>query len=484
LESAWFSPTRVRRTSKTLALRSESSHRFERGVDLQSVLAAGRRAVELIQETAGGVLDGEPLDVFPGEAGEKKVALRYARVGRLLGVEIPADRCDAILASLGLVKTAASDADQGIFIAPSWRSDLKREADLIEEVCRIHGVDKIPASTPRRVAGSPGKHDFDATFDAFSEIRTILNAAGLDEAQGQTLIHHTAAEAVLAAAPLIGGKPGPKGAPAPAPAIAPLDNPLSSDMDTLRPSLIPGLLSCLGANRAQREQDVRLFEIGRVFHRDNGRHREGWRLAIALTGARAPLFWSGPGRDEKIDAADLKGVLETLFERFGRIRAGFERVEAPGSYWAEAAKVVFAGGVHAGWAGQIGPGTAKAHDLRDPVLVAEIDLDGLLARRKPSSGFAPLPQFPGIRRDLALVAEERVTHDLILKVVREANPANLVSVELFDVYRGTPVPEGRKSMAYAFTYRAADRTLKEPEVNASHEKLLEVLRQKAGVETR
>jgi phenylalanyl-tRNA synthetase beta chain len=332
--------------------------------------------------------------------------------------------------------------------------DLKREADLIEEVARLFGVDKIPSSNPR---GANGSHPFDAVVDQFAEVRRILSGLGLNEAQGQTLINDAAAKLVT-------------------PDLAMLANPLSSDMNALRPSLLPGLLDTLRHNLTRRNGDVQVFEIGRVFTQVNGRIKEGWRVAIAMTGARDPGFWAGPERDAKCDVSDLKGILEESMEQLGLRGVAYTKRPDGTALFLESAVIALGGRQELGQVGQLSPRLAKQHDLRDAVLLAELDLDLLLARRNAVKSFKALPQYPAIRRDVAMIVPEAMTHDAVLQVVRQTKPANLESVELFDVFRGKHVPEGEKSLAYAFTYRAADKTLTDAEVGVAHSRLVEAFK--------
>ncbi len=469
LESAWFAPTSVRRTSRGLGLRTDASYRFERGADPGAVDLASRRCAALIVELAGGVLAQGVVDACPVPAEPRRVTLRHDRVNEVLGTRIAPEEIESHLVRLGLRAVgrrprpvdAGSDAppEPVTFEIPSFRVDLKQEIDLVEEVCRLHGVDRIPSTPPR---GAVGSHPFDAVHDQLSEARRLLTGLGLDEAQGQTLV---------AGAGLDAGRR--------AVAVA-LANPLSADMDVLRPSLLPGLLDILAHNAARRVLDVRLFEVGRVFSRGDNGVREGWRVGLVLTGRRNPVFWSGPDRDADCDVADLKGVLEEFLEQFGVRGVQWRRREGDDGFHLESADILLGGRLALGTLGQLRPDLARRRNLRAPVLVAELDLDQLLARRNAGRSFKPLQAFPSVRRDAALLVPEAVTHDAVLAAVRQAKPENLESVELFDVFRGGQVPSGRKSLAYAFTYRAADRTLKEDEVNASHGRVLAACRDKLG----
>ncbi len=454
LESACFAPTNIRRTSKSLGLRTDASYRFERGSDIGMVDYASRRAAALILETAGGRMAPGAVEAFPQPPSPRQITLRHARVNQLLGLNIPGEWIDSQLARLDIRKAETTAPGVGTFSVPTFRVDLKREVDLIEEVARLHGVDKIPATAPR---GAKGEHSFDTVYDQFAAMRRILVGLGLNEAQGQTLIAGGAA-AMAMADPVK------------------LANPLSGEMDTLRPSLLPGLLDTLRHNAAHRTNDAQVFEIGRVFRQDNGRIKEGWRVALAMTGLRDPVFWSGSDRGATCDSADMRGRLEELLEQFGVRGAVFSRRPEATALFLESAVISLGGKLVLGELGQISPRVARQNDLRDPVFLAELDMDQLLARRNVARSFKPLPAFPSVRRDVAMIVSEATTHDGILGVVRQTRPANLEAVELFDIFRGKHVPDGQKSMAYAFTYRSADKTLTDAEVTTTHTGLVESFR--------
>ena len=442
LESACFKPQNIRATSKKLELRTDSSYRYERGA-----------AALLILETAGGRLHEPLIDAYPAPAAPKEIRLRCDKTNALLGVDVPAAAQIQFLQRLGL---ECSDPAAPAFRVPTFRVDLKREADLIEEIGRLYGVDKIPATPPR---GALGANAFDAVHDQIAEARRLLAGLGLLEAQGQTLISSAAASLGAEAAP-----------------PATLQNPLSGDMNALRPSLLPGLLEALRHNASHKNTDTALFEIGRVFAPAAGKFREERRMGIALTGRRQPAFWSGAERDIKCDIYDLKGILEEFLANFGFRGISWTRREAGGPLFLESAAIQL-GKLPLGELGRLSPALQKRYDLRDPVYLAELNFDTVLARANPAKSFKPLPAYPPIRRDVAMLVPEATTHEAVLNVIKQTKPQNLELTELFDVFRGQNVPEGCKSMAYAFTYRNSGRTLTDAEVNAAHENLVAQFKQ-------
>ncbi len=477
IESACFKPQNIRATSKKLELRTEASYRYERGADVGICDWAARRAAQLISQTAGGTVAKGVVDAYPAPQELRQIALRHPQADALMGITVPMDQQVEFLQRLGLeVSTAAGIAPStGVrtphsttFRIPTFRVDLKGEIDLIEEVARLYGVDKIPSTPPR---GTIGANPYDSVHDQLADARRILTGLGLFEAQGQTLISDVAARLASVSESL------------------PLKNPLSADMNVLRPSLLPGLLDALRNNLSHQTHDVALFEVGRVFTPASGSpasgnpaeasatSREERRIAIALTGNRNPLFWTGEEREAKLNVYDLKGLIEEFFEQFGLRGMTYNRRPEGTALFLESATISL-GKLPLGEFGQLLPTLARRYDLRDPVFLAELNLDVLLSRRNTAKSFRAIPAFPAIRRDIALLVPEATTHEAILQAVKQAKPANLEAVDLFDVFRGRNVPEGQKSVAYAFTYRQAERTLTDAEVNSAHEKLVEQLKLK------
>jgi phenylalanyl-tRNA synthetase beta chain len=465
IESACFAAASVRRTSRALGLRTDASYRFERGSDPNfGASYASERAAALILELAGGTAAEGVVDAYPKVIEQREITLRHRKVNELLGIDLSPHKMEYYLSQLGLKaasrKARPLDADGPIepitLRVPTFRVDLKRETDLIEEIARLHGMDNIPATTPRAASGS---NEFDAVFDQLASVRRILTGLGLDEAQDQTLISKSHAT-------MNGVEP------------AMLANPLSSDMDAMRPSLLPGLLASVQHNASRQNLDIALFEIGRVFHRQNGAPKEERRLAMALTGRRNSAFWTGDDREARFDLFDLKGLLEEFFERLGLRGITFGRRNEIVAPYLESAALML-GKNQLGEFGQLQPAIARKLDLRDAVLLAELNLELAMSIARRSAGprtFKPLPAYPAIRRDVAMLVPEATTHEAVLGAVKSAKPANLESAELFDVFRGKNVPEGQKSLAYAFVYRSAERTLTDAEVNAAHEKLVAQLK--------
>jgi phenylalanyl-tRNA synthetase beta chain len=368
IESACFQPQNIRATSKKLELRTDSSYRFERGADPGICDWASRRAAQLILETAGGLLLDPAIDAYPAPPPPKEISLRCEKTNELLGVDIAPAAQIQFLQRLGL---ECVDPPPGLSHS-HFRVDLKREADLIEEIGRLYGVDKIPATPPR---GAIGVNVFDAVHDQIAEARRLLAALGLFEAQGQTLISFRRRQPVADPAKM-----------------AALQYPLSSDMNVLRPSLLPGLLESLRHNVSRKNGDVALFEIGRVFVQAEGKSRKSAGWAWLLTGRRQPVFWSGAERDVKYDIYDLKGAWRNFSSNSDCAASPGTRRGAAGHSFPGIGRYA-TGQADLGEMGQLSPALQKRYDLRDAVFLAELNLDLILARRVPAKSFKPLPAF-------------------------------------------------------------------------------------------
>ncbi len=463
LESACFQPQCIRATSKSLNLRTDASYRFERGADPGAPEWVSRRAIQLILETAGGTAYEGVVDSCPIAPERAEITLRHARTDALLGISIPIEDSVGYLRRLQM-DVLEETQDHVKVLAPTFRVDLKREVDLIEEVARLFGVDNIPSTAPKL---SIGENAFDSVFDQIDLARRILEGVGFNETQGQTLIGRAAAAQSTSEASVVS-----------------LAHPLSSEMDVLRPSILPGTLDIFGNNARKGHHTNRFYEIGRVFVRDaEGKAVESLQLALSLSGKRSPGFWSGAERDAEADVFDLKGALDEFLERFGVFGIRFQAAESvqdpeqiKHAFFIESAELCMGKQV-VGRIGTISPWIQKDLGVRHPIFMAELDLDCLLKRRAGSRSFKSLPNYPAVQRDIAMFVDESESHDSILKIIQQAKAPFLESVELFDVFRGETAPAGQRSVAYELTYRSPDKTLKDSEVQESHEKVLKRLRE-------
>ena len=455
-ESACFKAASVRRTSKRLGLKTEASTRFERGADIGAQVVAIQRAVALMEQITAGRLAGAVVDVYPQRREPARIHLRRERLARLLGVSVPDADVDRILRALGLEVSAAADGWN--VTAPTFRVDLLREADLIEEVGRHYGFDKLEATFPPLTEPAPPP---DPRIGRDQLVRRVLTAAGISEAITFGFIEARAAEPFAVAGPAV-----------------PLANPLSKLFDTLRPSLLPGLVDAVAHNRRHGRRDVRLFEIGTRFAATG----ETRAVAIAWTGTATTDHWSGGARE--VDFFDVKGAVERVAHAVG---VAVRFVPARESYLVagQAASILVADGAAQdavlGVVGVVTPAVADARGLprQDRICVAELNLDRLArARTTASDAAVPLPRHPFVVRDLSIVVANTLPAEIIrgtiLTAAREV-PAPLVASAFFDRYQGKGIPDGAVSVSVRLTFQAADRTLTDAEVNQSVETILAAL---------
>lgn len=455
-ESAYFKPASVRRTSKRLGLKTEASSRFERGADIAAPVVALRRIAALIEEIAAGQVIAPFIDVHPAPRDPARLHLRRARLTSLLGAEVPDRDVDRILGRLGL-RVSPAPPDGWDVIAPTFRVDLLREVDLIEEVGRHYGLDKLPDRFPAMEAPAPPP---DARIPRDQTVRRVLTADGLSEAVTFGFIEAKAAEAFAGAdgAPLI--------------AVA---NPLSAKFDTLRPSLLPGLVDAVAHNRRHGREDVGLFEIGTRFS-STGETRA---VGVAWTGSAIARHWSTPPRP--VDFFDVKGAGERIAEALG-VSIRYEPSAEPFLVAGQAARVVASngasGGTPIGIAGQLAARIAEARGLprQDQLFVVELDLDALSrAAGARVETVRSLPRHPQVVRDLSVLVADTLPAEIIRGTIQAAGanaPAPLVDVTFFDRYQGKGVPEGSVSLSLRMTFQAADRTLTDAEVQAAVDAIL------------
>jgi phenylalanyl-tRNA synthetase beta chain len=454
LEAAYFRPGSVRRTARSLNLLSDSSYRFERGVDPGMILPASQRATTLICEIAGG--KAAPEIDLKGElpSPPTDVSLRYERCNRLIGVTIPQKRTDQILEGFGLKKIGPG-SDAATWRIPSHRRDLQREQDLIEEVVRVYGIEKVPVTDRSRYTESSSA---DRIHDLEAELRLRLAGRGLNEARTSKLI--------------------PRISPAFNENAVELRNPLSEDHVALRPSLIGGLLSVLERNIRAGAESVALFELGRVFIPPNA--DEERRLAVLFWGeTTSEVQWNTPRR--RFDFSDAKGAIESAFNR----RLSFRRAELPA--YALAAEIYFEGeSEKVGVIGQLSAFLTAKIGAMTGVFVAEVTPEFSLGSIGSERLYREFGKFPAIKRDISMIAPENLTNEKIMdemwSAAKEMGEAGewLTHVQLFDRF----LQEEKKSLAYTLTYRDKKRTLTTEEITTVHDKIRERLKRELGVDLR
>lgn len=453
LESAYFTPQGIRRTSRRTALMSDSSYRFERGVDPEGVLPASALAVKLILDLAGGT--AEEITQVAGEVPTltQPVTLDAAKLDQLMGGSISLEGAEAILSGLGLGKL-----DGGRWQIPSFRADLQRHIDLVEEIARVHGLDNVAS---RSLGAFVPSTEVDAAYDADMVFRRRLAAMGLFECQTIKLIADNQLVDALPLRPLQDGD------------VIGVKSPLSEDHAVMRPSMVPGLVESAARNVRQQAKSLRLFEMGRVFRNAGGGKapdQESDSLGILVAGERAPAAWNQkPG---ETDLYDLKGLIAGLLPnqiiRFAaREREGFAL-----------ACDIKAGAQNIGVFARLSPARERALDFESPVYVAELDLGKLRKLLAGIEHVEDLPQFPGSSRDAAMEMDASVPNAEIEQVLGQLKEPLLVSYECFDVFSdptGEKLAADCKSVAYRFTYRDAEKTLKAQQVDEAHQRVLDAL---------
>jgi len=450
LESAYFLPASIRRTARGLNLQSDASYRFERGVDPDMILRASQRAAELMREIADGTPAKEIHVAGELPADPADISFSYEKCSRVIGVAIDPKTVDEILTRFGLRKTAGTN-QSATWKIPSYRRDLQRDVDLIEEVLRSYGIDKIPGRTRGRfmpTSAADSSHDVETLF-----LRHRLTGSGLSEVRTSKLISRSAMASDKALE---------------------LRNPLSEDHVALRPNLISGLLEVLERNIRVGAESVSIFEIGRAFIPPSG--KEERHLGILLWGnvESAPNWRSQTRRS--LDLFDLKSALKRVIPNLSF---------RPGQFPDFALAVdICSADERIGFGGQL---VASKSSAPSPVLVAEVNADRFLDRVASAKKFQELDRYPSITRDIAMIVPEKLTHVEILRAIQEPAEPLLESVQLFDLFeigKGVTATASGKSLAYRLTYRAKNRTLTNEEVTTVHAKIRERLKRELGATLR
>ncbi len=455
LEAANFDALSIRRAARALGMHTEASHRFERGADPELPPVAIDYAAALIAELAGGAVCRQRIDVNPRPLEPRRLTTSATAVSAFMGLEVGAERLRGI--ADGLELDPELDGELLTVVVPSFRVDLEREADLIEEFVRHVGFAAIPAELPA-LATAPGRRNLN--WELVDRARAAAVGAGLAEIITWSFID-PAADAEVAA-----------WAMAPGPPVV-LDNPLASTQAVMRRSLLPGVLSAVRETLNQGERAVAVFEQGRIFFLDDGAPAERERLAVALVGGAV-------GRDDSVDFADLKGVVERLLEQLHVPAVSWRRGGDPWLDPAEGAVLVSADGTTVGGAGRIAGGLAARWDVKIPVFVAELDL-GAAAAEPPMPRFEALPRFPAVVADMTVEHPSTLDFADLEKAVRKLAADLVEGIELRARYAGKGLPEGSVRTTLRVIYRAADRSLTQGEVNERQSALRAGLAERLGV---
>ncbi len=469
IESAFFNPMSIRRTAKALGMNTEASKRFERGVDPEGCARAARRAARLMADLAGGTVARGELDVYPNPQPPQTLKLRVSRVNSLLGTTLGAEE---VKHCLELLSMEVQESSQDVFMVkpPTRRVDLTREIDLVEEVARVWGFHRIPNSLPGRRLPMV-EHGVEWNWD--SRIREILVGFGFNEVITFSFMDPGALDRLGISLE------------DPMRATLKLRNPLRQDQGVMRTSLVPGLLDAVHGNLHRRNNDLRLFELGRVFLPKEGEPlpQEPRRLAGAMVGQRTPLHWSSGSAS--VDFFDLKGVVEGLVcdLRIGDV--SFLGGQCPSFLNPAAAARVVSGQRELGWLGELDPEVQHRWDLELPVLLFEMDLELLLELCVTVPRYSSLPRFPEVVRDLSIIVGEEVPAGRLIKFIRDEGGQWLENVVLYDLFQDPDkLPPNTKSLTFRLWFRSREGSLTDEAVNLEQQRILEGLKETLGAKLR
>ncbi|RMG09181.1 MAG: phenylalanine--tRNA ligase subunit beta [Acidobacteria bacterium] len=472
LEVAYFDKNCIRQTSRKLKLSTEASHRFERGVDIENLIRASNRATELICELAGGE-DVEFVDVYPTRHSEIQVALKPARIRDLIGLDVPTEEILRILTLLGFRLKSSTSNQEMIFSVPSWRHDVSIEEDLVEEVIRIVGYDKITEELPP----SFGAGEYRENEDRKRNLRKTLTDLGCDEAICYSFTTTEHDEDFQFVPGLINQNLQEK--------FISLQSSVIEGTVRMRVSLIPGLLESVRKNFNYGQRNVKLFEIGKVFTSSSNEYgafpTERELLAVVITGGYTLQDRAIPLRE--LDFYDLKGIIEAAFDAMLLPSPEFKAESIKHLRTGQAASIYLFNQPF-GFIGRLSDQIAQKYKFRQPVFVAEIDLEGVLALPQIKPIYKPWSIYPSIIRDVALLITPETTFAEVKRTIQSQNFPYLHSIEFVELYVGKEIDEDKRSLTIRFEYRSPDKTLTEEEVETIHDQILLFLEQKMKIKRR
>lgn len=452
LESAFFNPSSIRMTARALGVSTEASYRFERRVDPGNTLFAANRASYLISKLASGKVSKGYFDLRRESFKPWFVIMRPERVNRILGIQLKEDEIVTILSSLGFGSRFKEDLLE--VEVPTYRGDIQREIDLIEEVARVYGYIKVPSRMPH---GETQVGGLDELQKLEWKVRDVLVGEGLNEVITYSFIDPGLFDSLSL----------PQGHPL-RDAIS-LLNPLKENQSVMRPFMLPGLLSALLTNYRKGLRDIYLFEVGKVFSSERtfeGLPLEIRKLGIIMLGGEEKELFTGCKIPR--DIFNIKGALENLFDEF-KVCAQFRELEEDLPFLSQSKSAsIFVAGERIGWIGEVASKICLSFDISEPVYTAELNLDKLFALVPKEIRYRELPKFPSIRRDVSLLVPLDRKAGEIESIIKETGGELIEEVRLFDFYQGPQVPTGYRSLAFSIIYRAKDRTLKDAEVDEIH----------------
>jgi phenylalanyl-tRNA synthetase beta chain len=474
IESAYFAPASVRRTSRLLGLHTEASHRFERGVDYEGVMRAQERCVALICELAGGTATEDALDVYTHRIEPLVVSLRPSRVESLTGIRVEHDVMRRILHALGFSDAASDKNELMTFVAPTWRVDVEREEDLVEEVARHVGYDQIAAALPAsNIAG-----EYQPSEVKKRAVGRALTAFGYDEAISFSFIDAAQDGRFELLPNVVSAQDGQE-------QFVTLKNSIIEGATRMRPTLLFGLLQALRHNLNHGTRDVRLFETGRIFAANAARGElPNEREALALVATGGAIEEGRAGTSRELDFYDLKGALEAAADAMGISSLRFKPARVGHLREGQSAVIESEGQGVIGTIGKLDDALAAMYKFRQNVFVAEVDFSALLQAEQEPVLYSPLARYPSVFRDVTLLVRRGVSLTELLDAVREQRVESCRDAKLVGVYEGAGVPEEKRSMTLRLEYRADDRTLRDEEVEVAHAQILQALEAKFNAQQR
>ena len=457
IESAYFDPDSVRRTARHLGMDTEASRRFERGADREGVLRAQERCVQLICELAGGVATEDWIDVYPQPVEPRTVTLRPQRVPELTSVSV--ERPEIVRILTGLRFELVDEAGETLsFKVPSWRVDVEQEEDLVEEVARHTGFEKIGSELPPSSASG----EYQPTEMKQRLLRRAFNAFGFDEAINFSFIApETQFDVIPSLAVMEGNQPL-------------LKNPIIEDAAVMRASLLPGLLNSLRHNLNHGMRDVRLFEVGRIFAPNSG-SLPVERLVLGAVATGGAVEANKAQAERELDFFDVKGALETAVDWMTLSPLSFTQASTRHLRTGQSALITLNDGTEIGTMGRLAESVAANYKFRSPVYVMELDLEALLTGPARVVQYSTLPRYPSVVRDISLLLNRSIALDDILHVVREKQVADFRDVTLVGTFEGGNIPPAKRSVTLRLEYRSDERTLRDEEVEERHASLTSAL---------
>jgi len=465
IESAYFDPVTIRRGSKSLGLSTEASYRFERGIDIEGVISALGRSLMLMSELAGGKICRGIIDRYPEPRKAPVIDLHADRTNRFLGTAISLESMAGYLKALEM-DVQVVDENMLRVEPPSFRVDLAREVDLMEEVARLEGFDKIPATSPP-IRSSDERDAPELSISA--QIKEIMVGLGFTEIISYSFISPDSAD-------LLGAEKQ-----SPLRAFVPLLNPLAFEQSVMRTSLLPGLLAAVKNNMAHGEGDLKLFELGKIFfaRKDNDLPREEPSLAAMMTGLFNRQAWYREERE--VDFFDIKGAVEGLLKALGLHGFTFKRDKASPGYRPEVFASINLSEVPVGHVGQLSPDVLEKSDIKtEHVYGLELKLNAILDRLKTPGQFKPFAKFPAVLRDISLIVGRQIESAGIRQIIEKGGGDLVESVSLFDMYEGEKMDPSEKALTFRVCYRSEKGTLDGKEVNQLHEEIISQIEKKTG----